>query len=171
MTAGDVVRSAARIIAAHGETMTLSREGEATTIGLKGKRIPGSTDDVGGSAEQQRFRVKIGTAELLASAYFEIEFTGGSEAQYTFGAPAANLHRERGQVTIRAVTRLRAGTTVRDLAETYLAQIRSAFRMRRFAAGARTIRITAVAPMGGGFDEGGMWVESLALAYETYNVG
>ena len=49
--------------------MILSRDGEATTISLQGKRIPGSTDDVGGSAEQQRFRVKIGTAELLASAW------------------------------------------------------------------------------------------------------
>lgn len=61
--------NAARMIAAHGETMTLSREGEATTITLKGKRIPGSTDDVGGSAEQQRFRVKIAPTELLASAW------------------------------------------------------------------------------------------------------
>ena len=49
--------------------MTLARGAEGTTISLKGKRIPGSTDDVGGSAEQQRFRVKIGTAELLASAW------------------------------------------------------------------------------------------------------
>lgn len=49
--------------------MTLSRVGEATTISLKGKRIPGSTDDVGGSAEQQRFRVKIAPTELLASAW------------------------------------------------------------------------------------------------------
>lgn len=61
--------TAARFVAARGESMTLSREGEATTISLKGKRIPGSTDDVGGSAEQQRFRVKIGTAEMLASAW------------------------------------------------------------------------------------------------------
>ena len=49
--------------------------------------------------------------------------------------------------------------------------IRTAFRMRRFAAGARTVRITATAPMGGGHDEAGLWVESVALAYEIYNVG
>lgn len=61
--------TAARFVASRGESMTLARTGEATTISLKGKRIPGSTDDVGGSAEQQRFRVKIGTAELLASAW------------------------------------------------------------------------------------------------------
>lgn len=61
--------TAARFVAARGESMTLARVGEGTTISLKGKRIPGSTEDVGGSAEQQRFRVKIGTAELLASAW------------------------------------------------------------------------------------------------------
>lgn len=61
--------TAARFVAVRGESMTLARDGEATTISLKGKRIPGATDDVGGSAEQQRFRVKIGTAELLASAW------------------------------------------------------------------------------------------------------
>lgn len=61
--------TAARFVAARGESMTLARVGEATTISLKGKRILGATDDVGGSAAQQRFRVKIGTAELLASAW------------------------------------------------------------------------------------------------------
>lgn len=63
------VARVAAIIAEHGETMTLSREGEGTTISLKGKRIPGTTDDVGGSANQQRFRVKIAPTELLASAW------------------------------------------------------------------------------------------------------
>jgi hypothetical protein len=110
-------------------------------------------------------------AAASAAGYLELEFLGGSEAQYTFGAPAANLHREQGQVTVHVVTRLRTGTTNRDLAETYAAAIRAAFRMRRFAAGSRSIRITAVAPMGGGFDEGGMWAESVALGYEIYNVG
>ena len=106
-----------------------------------------------------------------SAGYLELEFPGGSEAQYTFGAPSANLHREQGQVTVNVVTRLRTGTTNRDLAETYATAIRSAFRMRRFAAGSRSIRIVAVAPMGGGHDEAGMWVESVALGYEIYNVG
>ena len=69
MSAAGTARNVARLILKHGETMTLSREGEATTISLKGKRIPGGTDDVGGSAEQQRFRVKIAPNELLASAW------------------------------------------------------------------------------------------------------
>lgn len=69
MSAGAVARAAARIVTAHGETMVLARAGEATTISLKGKRIPGGTDEVGGSARQQRFRVRIGVAELAASAW------------------------------------------------------------------------------------------------------
>jgi len=69
MSAASTARNAARLILKHGETMALSREGEGATISLKGKRIPGSTDDVGGSAEQQRFRVKIAPTELLASAW------------------------------------------------------------------------------------------------------
>ena len=110
-------------------------------------------------------------AAASAQGHFEIEFPGASEAQYTFGAPGANFHRETGQVTIRAVTRLRAGTTVRDLAEGYLATVRTRFRMRRFSVGSLTCRITDTAPMGAGQDEAGMWVESLALGYEIFNVG
>ena len=64
-----VHETAARFIAERGETMTLSRDGEATTISLKGKRIPGSTEDAGGSAEHQRFRVKIAPTDLQASAW------------------------------------------------------------------------------------------------------
>lgn len=60
--------TAARFVAQRGESMTLSRAGH-TAITLKGKRIPGTTEQVGGSANQQRFRVKIGVAELNASAW------------------------------------------------------------------------------------------------------
>ena len=74
-------------------------------------------------------------------------------------------------MTVNICTRLGAGTTKRDQAETYAAAIRTAFRMRRFAAGSRSVRITSTAPMGGGHDEAGLWVESVALAYEIYNVG
>ncbi len=110
-------------------------------------------------------------ADATVQGWFEIEFPGASEAQYTFGAPGANFHQEQGQVTVRAVTRLRAGTTVRDLAEGYLATVRSRFRGRRFAVGSLSCRITDTAPMGGGQDEAGMWVESLALGYEMFNIG
>lgn len=102
--------------------------------------------------------------------FLVLEFPGGAEAQYTFGAPGYNLHQEQGQVTVRVVAP-RGNATDRDLAETYGAAIRSAFRLRRFAVGSRTVRITATAPMGEGEDEGGMWSESIALGYEIYNVG
>lgn len=105
-----------------------------------------------------------------SAGYLELQFPGGAEAQYTFGAPSNNLHREVGQVTIRVVSP-RGNAANRDLAETYAAAIRSAFRMRRFAVGSRSVRITATAPMGDGEDEGGMWSESIALGYELYNVG
>ena len=69
MSAGRVARSAARMMAVHGEAMVLKRVSEPTTVTLQGKRIPGTTEQIGGSAEQQRFRVKIGSAELDASAW------------------------------------------------------------------------------------------------------
>lgn len=115
--------------------------------------------------------LNTGTRPDASTGYFEFEFPGGSEAQYTFGAPGSNLHRERGQVTLRAVVRRNAGLTDRNKAESYIETLRAGFRMARFAAGARTVRITATGAMGGGETEAGMWAESLALAYELYNVG
>lgn len=90
MSGAAIAADVARIIAAHGETMTLSRDGEATTISLKGKRIPGSTDDVGGSAEQQRFRVKIAPTELLASAWATKVPSSGTDT-LTVGARARTV--------------------------------------------------------------------------------
>lgn len=111
----------------------------------------------------------VGTA---LAGHLELEFLGGGEEQYTFGAGTSDLHREQGQVTVRVATRLRAGTTKRDLAESYARGIRNGFRKRRFTTSTgREVRITAVAPMGGGFDEAGFWVESVALGYETFNLG
>ena len=69
MSTGDAARNAARLLARHGETMVLKRASEATAVVLKGKRLVGSTVDVGGSAVQQEFRVKIGTSELSSSVW------------------------------------------------------------------------------------------------------
>lgn len=110
-------------------------------------------------------------AATSAQGWFEIEFVGGSEEQYTFGAGSSDLHRETGQVTVRAITRVAAGTTVRDTTERYMEQLRTAFRKRRFMAGSTKIFVDAVQPMGGGFTDGGEWVESFAIAYRRYNVG
>jgi hypothetical protein len=51
-----------------GESMVLAREGEAS-LPLIGRRLPGALDEVGGSAAQQSFRVKVGMAEILASSW------------------------------------------------------------------------------------------------------
>lgn len=102
-----------------------------------------------------------------SAGFIELEFAGGDEQQFTFGAPGANLHREHAPVFIHVVTPLGES---RDTAETYAGQLRTAFRMRRFSAGSRSVRITATAPMGGGEIEGGMWCETVALIYEVFNI-
>ena len=119
----------------------------------------------------QKDTLNTGLRPDASTGYFELEFPGGGEAQFTFGAPGSNFHREQGQVTLRAVTPLNAGTTERNKAEAYIETIRAAFRMARFSAGSRTVRITATGAMGGGQDEAGMWAESIALSYEVYNTG
>ena len=43
------------ILQEHGETMTLQREGEGSTITLRGKRLPGTVADIGGSAASRSF--------------------------------------------------------------------------------------------------------------------
>lgn len=108
-----------------------------------------------------------------ATDFIDLEFPGGSEEQYTFGAPGSNLFQEQGQVTVRVCTKLGAGTTKRDLAEVYAGQIRAAFRSqtyRLFAVGSRQVRITSTAPMGGGYEDGGLWCEAVAIGYEVFNL-
>jgi hypothetical protein len=68
MNARYIARRVAKIVAAHGETITLKREGE-TDLALKGKRIGGNVDDIGGTAAQQSFRVRIAPTELAASVW------------------------------------------------------------------------------------------------------
>lgn len=140
-----------------------------TVIAAASPAIVWTVKDVDNTAEQPA--PPAAGAAASAAGWFEIEFPGAAEGQYTFGSPGNNLHRETGQITIRAVTRLRAGATIRNLAETYLAQIRTGFRMRRFVSGALEIRVTSTAPLGDGETEGGQWVVSMALAYSVFNRG
>jgi len=107
----------------------------------------------------------------VSQGFVALDFPGGSEDQYTFGAPGLNFWREQGQVTLYVKTRLGAGMTVRNLAESYAGALRSRFRNDRFVAGNGTVRIVSTAPMGGGHDEAGLWVEAVALGYETFNIG
>lgn len=66
--ASDIVTRWGAALADYGEAMTLARAGE-TAISLKGQSMTGGIEQIGGSAEQQRFRVRIGTAELAASSW------------------------------------------------------------------------------------------------------
>lgn len=107
----------------------------------------------------------------VSQNFIDIEFPGGSELQFTFGAPGNNFHDEVGQITIYVKTRLGAGTTVRNTAESYAQMLRDRFRNDRFAADVGTVRIRTVAAMGAGQDEAGLWVEAVALGYQIFNVG
>lgn len=67
-----LAKTAARMLARSSESATLARNAptaEGTTITLKARRIVGTLDPLNNAAAQQSFRVKIGTAELLASAW------------------------------------------------------------------------------------------------------
>jgi len=71
-----LVADASRMISLKGATMTLNRAGEAS-ITLKGRRIGGDIGQVG-NADQQSFRVKIGTVELAASDWaLKVPSAGG----------------------------------------------------------------------------------------------
>lgn len=113
--------------------------------------------------------VNTRTRPDASASFIALDFPGGPpEQQLTFGAPGLNFHTETGQVTILVCCK--PGYD-RDTCETAAESLRNLFRMDRFAAGSRDVRITATAPMGGGEDDGGFWVESVALAYEVLNVG
>lgn len=114
-----------------------------------------------------------GVPSATVQGHLELEFPGGPpDRQYTFGAPGANLHDEQGQVTLRIVTKLRAGTTIRDAAEVIAETMRTRFRNDRFDTSAgRTIRVTGVSPISEGFDEGGTYIVTVLFAYQIHNVG
>jgi hypothetical protein len=105
------------------------------------------------------------------TGWIALEFLGGSEEQFTTGAPGANLFQENGQVTVRVYAPKAGDVTIRDQAEVYAEAIRVGFRARKFACGDRTVRIDSTAPMGSGEDDAGMWAEAIGLGYEIFNVG
>ena len=99
-----LVANASWMIALKGATMTLNRVGE-TSIALKGKRIGAGVDQVG-NADQQSFRVKIGTVELAGSDWAsKVPSAGGDGAGDTLTVD--------GRVrAILDVTPIRDGETV-----------------------------------------------------------
>jgi hypothetical protein len=112
----------------------------------------------------------VNTTELpdASVSFLALEFIGGSEDQYTFGIPGHNRFLEIGQVTLRVCAPIGSD---RDTCEAAAEILRNRFRNDSFAAGNRTIRIVDTTPMGGGQDEGGLWVESIGLRYRVFNTG
>lgn len=97
-----LVKVARRFIARYGETATLARDGEGTTVSLKARRIGGNIEEVGGvTAGQQVFRVKIGSTELAASAWSTKEPKRGD--RLTIGGRAR---------TVRDARPIKDGSTV-----------------------------------------------------------
>lgn len=107
----------------------------------------------------------------VTTPFIDIEFPGGDEAQYTFGAPGSNFYLESGRLTVRVCTGLNAGLSRRNTAEAYAGRLRTLFRNDRFPAGSTTVRIKAAAPLGGGQNEAGLWCEFIDLRYERYVTG
>jgi hypothetical protein len=112
----------------------------------------------------------VNTAEApdASQLFVALEFGARDEQQFTFGAPLANLHREDGMAFVRACARLGKG---RDAAETLVEALRARFRADRFGPAGFEIRITGTTLMAGGMDEGGLWIESLALRFTNFNRG
>jgi hypothetical protein len=103
--------------------------------------------------------------------FLELEFPGGppSALRY-FGNPGNNLHHSPGQVTLRVVAPLRKN---RDAAEVVAEAFAGKFLADRFTPVGATfgIRVTGLSPVSDGHDEGGNYVLSILIAYETYKVG
>jgi hypothetical protein len=116
----------------------------------------------------QKDTLNTGLNPDASTGYFELEFPGGSESQFSFGQPGADMFEERGQVTLRAIAPLGRD---RNLAESYALILRNQFRGRRFLAGGRQIRIDAVGSLDAGVIEAGLWASSIALGYIVYNIG
>lgn len=139
----------------------------ATHRAAAGYTTTWAIEDTDNTAEQP------GVPSATVQGHLELEFPGGPpDSQYTFGAPGNNFHDEQGQVTMRVVTKLRAGATIRDAAEVVAETMRTSFRADRFTTSdGRTIRVTGVSPISDGHDEGGNYVVSVLMAYQIYNIG
>lgn len=112
----------------------------------------------------------VNTAEApdASQLFVALEFGARDEAQASFGAPGANLYSEDGMTYVRACARLGKG---RDAAEALVELLRALFRADRFGAAGAEIRITGTTILAGGLDEGGLWIESLALRFTKFNRG
>jgi len=104
--------------------------------------------------------------------YVDFEITPQPTAQYTTGAPGANLHQEQGQIII-AFTVPFGDSANQLLAGQYAAALfqRFLYLGRRFTCGDRSVRLFLPVRLGYGENDGGMWIETMAVSYELFHVG
>lgn len=111
--------------------------------------------------------------------YVDFEITSAGSPQFTTGAPGYNLHQETGQIII--AWKVPLGGYVGDVNHQQLAGLYSS-RLHnrclstlpdrnRFTCEDRQVRIHTPVRMGTGEDEGGMWVETMAVSYERFPIG
>lgn len=104
--------------------------------------------------------------------YVDFEITPQAVEQYTTGAPGSNFHQEQGQIVIAFKVPF-GDVENQTLAGTYAAALlrRFLYLGTRFAVGDRTCRLLSPLRLGYGEDDGGMWIETMAVSYEIFHVG
>ncbi|MGE3742306.1 MAG: hypothetical protein AB7I59_22680 [Geminicoccaceae bacterium] len=102
--------------------------------------------------------------------YIDFEIISGGEKQASWGAPRQNHQLETGQITINFNMPLGEH---QKTAGRYAWLLLEALRTDHctFEAAGRTVTLFEPIRMGGGDKKGGLWSESMAVAYELYHVG
>ena len=102
--------------------------------------------------------------------YIDFEIISGGEKQASWGAPRQNHQLETGQITINFNMPLGEH---QKAAGRYAWSLLEALRTDHcaFEAAGRTVTLFEPIRMGGGDKKGGLWSESMAIAYELYHVG
>lgn len=107
-----------------------------------------------------------------SAPYVDFEITPQPTEQYTTGAPGSNLHQEQGQIIL--AFKVPFGDSANQvLAGTYadLLLKRFFYLGTRFTCDAREVRLFSPVRLGYGEDDGGMWIETMAVSYERFPVG
>lgn len=111
-----------------------------------------------------------------SAPYVDFEIIPTPVDQYTTGAPGSNYHQEQGQITIRwkiPFGGIVNGVDHQALAGTYANAllVRFLYAGTKFPVGSRTCRLFSPLRMGLGEDDGGMWIETMAVSYEQFLIG
>lgn len=104
----------------------------------------------------------------VGSRFLTIEWMDSPERLMAWGSPGSNLHKVNGFLQIHLNSPRGQGSAV---AEVMARAVWTYFRARRFQTSElRDVRIVSVTQLGGEVD-GAMWVESLLIEFETFNLG